>query len=295
MPKAVKKGASRHRKECFTEDELTMLADTLAENAEVVFANNLKREAQSKKKEIWQLVAHKVSAVGNTPRTVKDVRKRWDDLRLRFRNIMSADRSQGLATGGGPSSPIKLSRWEETCTSTIGIEAMKGVGDMERGTTSTADGGSDPDSEARDSAAQATTPRKKAMGREESNRPLTSKRPVKPQLLQKGKAPQGATSLVRLRATATATVPTTSVSNAQEPVADGALSAANSSVGEAAATAPQTDEDVQSQGQLCVPVEDGSSDYLPNPVPHHHPRSHHCAPPMPAHRSSLEGSQGKGA
>ncbi|XP_069468402.1 myb-related transcription factor, partner of profilin-like [Ambystoma mexicanum] len=269
MPKAVKEGASRQRKERFSEGELTILADSLAENAEVVFANDLKRAAQLKTKEIWELVAQKVSAVGNTPCTVKGVRKCWDDLRLRVRHILSANRSQGLANGGGSSSLIKLSHWEETCASTIGIELIEGVGEMEHGATSSTDGGSDPDSEAWDSTVQATTLRKKSRGREEGNRPSTSKGPCKAQLPQKAKAPQDAKSLGRLSATATAAVPTTAASIAQEPVADGALSAVNSSVREAAATSlplwgggshSTPDDEVQSQGQVCVPVENVSSD-----------------------------------
>ncbi|XP_069502418.1 myb-related transcription factor, partner of profilin-like [Ambystoma mexicanum] len=290
MPKAVKKGASQQRKERFSEDELTMLADTLAENAEVVFANDLKRAAQLKKKDIWEEVACKVSAVGNIPRTVKDVCKQWDDLRLRVCNIMSANRSQGLATGGGPSSPIKFRQWEETCASTIGIESIEGVGEMEHGAISSTDGGSDPDSEAHDSAAQATTPRKKARGREEGNRPSTSKGPDKPQMPQKGKAPQDTTSLGRLRATGTATVPTTAVCTAQEPVADGALSAANNSVGETVARAPHSDEDVQSQGQVCIPVKDESSDLPATPSP---PPSPQITPFSTTNDSTQEQSGGE--
>ncbi|XP_069495631.1 myb-related transcription factor, partner of profilin-like [Ambystoma mexicanum] len=249
MPKAVKKGASRQRKERFDEEELTMLAETLAENANVVFAQSLKREAVIKKKGIWALVAQRVSAVGNTSRTTKDVRKRWDDLHLRVRNILSANRSQAIATGRGASSPIKLSRWEEICASTIGIEAIEGLG-------------SDPDSEARYSTPQMTRPRKRAW--DEGNRPSSSKAPHKLWQAPKSKPPQGATALVPPRPVNI--VPTTTVTLAQETV-EGALSAENSSVGEAAAIAPLTDD--EARAQVCVPVEDNSSDLpgTPSPAP----------------------------
>ncbi|XP_069486326.1 myb-related transcription factor, partner of profilin-like [Ambystoma mexicanum] len=111
MPKAMKKGASRQHKDRFNKDELTMLTETLAENADVVFAQSLKREAFIRKKEIWALVAEKANAVGNTPRTTKDCRKRWDDLRLQVRNILSANRSQAIATGGGI--PAEVEQQEE--------------------------------------------------------------------------------------------------------------------------------------------------------------------------------------
>ncbi|XP_069486289.1 myb-related transcription factor, partner of profilin-like [Ambystoma mexicanum] len=267
MPKAPKKGAMSQRKVRFSEEELNMLADTLAENEDIVFVADLRRLAQLKKKEIWEEVAQKVSAVGTTPRTVKEFKKHWDDLRLRVRNILSANRSQGLATGIGPNSPIKMTRWDETCASTIGMEAIERVGDMERGAPSSADGGSDSDSDAQDSAAQATTPLKNARGRENTNRPSTSKGPGKAHQPLKAKAPQDAKALGRQRASTTATVLTTGVSTAEEPVADGALSAANSSVGEAAATAPLSDDKEQTHGEVCVLEDDVSSELHGTPSP----------------------------
>ncbi|XP_069488679.1 myb-related transcription factor, partner of profilin-like [Ambystoma mexicanum] len=139
MPKAPKKRSARLRKERFSQDELQMLVDTLHEHAGTVFKSNLRREAVLRKKEIWALVGQKVSAVGNTPRTVKDGRKRWDDLRLKVQNILSVNRTQALETGGGPSSPIKLTPWEETCASMIGPESIEGVGEMGCGATTSAD------------------------------------------------------------------------------------------------------------------------------------------------------------
>ncbi|XP_069482609.1 myb-related transcription factor, partner of profilin-like [Ambystoma mexicanum] len=139
MGKALKKGAAHLRKVRFSEDELNMLADTLAENGDDVFAADMSRPAIMRKKEIWEEVARKVSEVGTTPRTMKDVCKCWDDLRLHVRNILAANRSQGMETGGGASSPIKTTRWEETCARTFGMELIEGVGEKERGAQSSAD------------------------------------------------------------------------------------------------------------------------------------------------------------
>ncbi|XP_069494369.1 myb-related transcription factor, partner of profilin-like [Ambystoma mexicanum] len=72
MWKATHKTTPRLRKKRFSDEELNMLADTLAAHADEVFANNLKSEVQLRKKEIWEEVARKVSAVGTTPCTVKD-------------------------------------------------------------------------------------------------------------------------------------------------------------------------------------------------------------------------------
>ncbi|XP_069494610.1 uncharacterized protein [Ambystoma mexicanum] len=190
------------------------------------------------------------------PRTVKDVKKRWDDLRLRVHNILSANWSQGLATGSGSNTPIKLSRWEETCTSTIGIESIEGVGEMECGASSSADVGRDTNSDAEDSAAQATTPTKRARSREDTNRPSISKGTGKAHQQPRTKAPLNGRKQGRHRSATTPTVPTPVESSTVEPVADGTLSVATSLVGEAAATAPQSGDEVLSQGEVCVPEED---------------------------------------
>ncbi|XP_069498846.1 myb-related transcription factor, partner of profilin-like [Ambystoma mexicanum] len=240
MPKALKKGAARLRKERFSEEELSMLADTLAENRDVVFSNDMRRPAMMRKKEVWAWVARKVSAVGTTPRTVKDVQKCWDDLRLRVHNIISANRSQGMATCGGAASPIKMTRWEETCSSTIGMEAIEGVGDMERGALSSADAGTQSESEDQDPREEAATPAKKSRGMEGANRPSTSRGRGQPGLLRMPNTTQEPTAQMCIRDTTTAPTPATST---QEPVAEGTVSTASSTVRETAATAALSDDE----------------------------------------------------
>ncbi|XP_069481436.1 myb-related transcription factor, partner of profilin-like [Ambystoma mexicanum] len=149
MPKVVKKACDRQRQDRFSREELTMLAETLQDNAAVVFSTQMSRMAIAKKKAIWSLVAQRVSAVGSVPRNTQQCRKRWDDLRLRIRSILSANRNLGTATGGGCDSPIKLQAWEEICASTIGMESIQGGGGMERGVPTSGDAAASSDSEAR--------------------------------------------------------------------------------------------------------------------------------------------------
>ncbi|XP_069476399.1 myb-related transcription factor, partner of profilin-like [Ambystoma mexicanum] len=137
----------RRQKPRFCDVELNMLADTLVEHADVVFCADLCWEAQMHKKAVWKEVVQKVSAVRTTPRTVRDCRKRWDNLQLRVRNFLSANRSQGMATGGGAPSPIKLAPWEETCSTVMDMESIKGVGDAEMGVPKPTDDGTGSDSE----------------------------------------------------------------------------------------------------------------------------------------------------
>ncbi|XP_069476376.1 myb-related transcription factor, partner of profilin-like [Ambystoma mexicanum] len=112
MPQSTLKGTPHLRKQRFCDEELIMLVDTLAQHADVVFSTDLRRATQMRKKKIWEEVAQKVSAVGTTTCNTKECRKRWDDLRLRVRNMLTANRQQAQATGSEPSTAIKLPQWE---------------------------------------------------------------------------------------------------------------------------------------------------------------------------------------
>ncbi|XP_069476353.1 myb-related transcription factor, partner of profilin-like [Ambystoma mexicanum] len=147
MPKAPKKTADRLRKQRFSPDELLIMVGTLEEHAEIVFSGHMRKEPVLRKKNICAQVAQRVSAVDGTSCIPKDCRKRWDDLWLRVWSILSANRSQAQETRGGPSSPMKLMPWEETCGGLIGQESIEGVGNMECGAPSSADGGSEHGSE----------------------------------------------------------------------------------------------------------------------------------------------------
>ncbi|XP_069506172.1 myb-related transcription factor, partner of profilin-like [Ambystoma mexicanum] len=154
MPKALKKATDRQRKEKFSTEELLMLTQTLSDNAAVVFANDMRRETLLKQKAIWVEVGMKVSAVGSSTRTVRECRKKRDDLRLRVRMILAENHK--TATAGGSGSPIKLKEWEETCTNLIRVECIEGVGRMEHGVADTSDGATEgPPSAAASSAGEA--------------------------------------------------------------------------------------------------------------------------------------------
>ncbi|XP_069510108.1 uncharacterized protein [Ambystoma mexicanum] len=145
LSKASRIMETRHQKPRFTETELHMLTDTIVEHAGELFSTDQCHRTQQQKNEIWQQVAQRVSAVGAARRTVKDCHKRWDDLRLRVRNLLSANCKQYRATGGGPSSPIRLLPWEEKCSNVLHMEGVEGVGAAEAGARTPFEGGTTSD------------------------------------------------------------------------------------------------------------------------------------------------------
>ncbi|XP_069468394.1 myb-related transcription factor, partner of profilin-like [Ambystoma mexicanum] len=99
MPKAVKRTTDHLSKERFSREELTMLAETLQKHADVVFFTDITHAAVQRKKQIWLEVAQKVSAVGTTPRTPKDCRKRRDDLHARIQTVVTRTPGRKKARG----------------------------------------------------------------------------------------------------------------------------------------------------------------------------------------------------
>ncbi|XP_069476371.1 nuclear apoptosis-inducing factor 1-like [Ambystoma mexicanum] len=205
MPKAIKKTTDRQRKEKFTNEELTMLTETLAVNADVVFANDMRRETLICRKAIWAEVALKVSAVGTTTRTVRDCRTRWDDLRLQVRSLLSANRN--MATGGGADSPIKLKEWVETCANMIGVESIEGVGSMEHGVATTSDGGSHTDSEELGTATLAPPATNRPRPQDTGDTPTTSKGKGRRVPMQRAKHRLSDTATIPLSTPATTAPP----------------------------------------------------------------------------------------
>ncbi|XP_069488952.1 myb-related transcription factor, partner of profilin-like [Ambystoma mexicanum] len=233
MPKAFKKSTDRQRKEKFTPEELNMLTQTLAENADVVFANDMQRPTILKKKAIWEQVAVKVSAVGTSTRTVRECRKRWDDLRLRVRGILAENHR--IASEGGAGSPTRLKEWEETCGNLIAVESIEGVGSMEVGVGSHTDGEDAADA----SLAPATSKRPRAQESEDT--PTTSRGKGGRSHLMTMKHRRSATVRAAVPVPQTAATPLEEIPQAPIAATEGPPSAAASSAGEAAATAPLSD------------------------------------------------------
>ncbi|XP_069506985.1 myb-related transcription factor, partner of profilin-like [Ambystoma mexicanum] len=123
--------ARRRRKQRFSEAELTVLVEHIVDHAEMLFSADQQRATQQSCKEVWAEAA----------RTVKDCHKRWDDLRLRVRNLIAAYRHHSTGTGGSPAYPLKLQSWEERCSSVLHLEGIHGIGDAEAGVSPPVDAG----------------------------------------------------------------------------------------------------------------------------------------------------------
>ncbi|XP_069058564.1 nuclear apoptosis-inducing factor 1-like [Pleurodeles waltl] len=105
---------SRSRKPCFSERELRVMVDEIMRVAPQLLGAQVQHTSFGRKMEMWVRIVDRVNAVGPHIRTRNDIRKRWNDLRGKVRNLVSRHQLQAKETGGGlPSAPLRLSPWEE--------------------------------------------------------------------------------------------------------------------------------------------------------------------------------------
>ena len=83
--------------------------------------------ASWKKKEKWEEVAMKVSAVGVSDRTGNECRKKWTKYRRKGKGNANEVQQHIKKTGGGPQTSTNLNETEELAAAVIGKTAIEGV------------------------------------------------------------------------------------------------------------------------------------------------------------------------
>ncbi|XP_078524907.1 uncharacterized protein LOC144797982 [Lissotriton helveticus] len=103
----------------------------MVSNHELLFGRKSREVPESRKRRIWEEIQHKVNAVGVTPRSVEDLRKRWYNLCLRSKEKLAARLEQSRITGGGTSSVSDCPPLEELVEGTLQPESVGGVADLD--------------------------------------------------------------------------------------------------------------------------------------------------------------------
>ncbi|KAJ1118252.1 hypothetical protein NDU88_006447 [Pleurodeles waltl] len=79
--------------------------------------------------ELWWRIVDRVNAVGQHPRTMDDIRKRWNELQGKVRSIAARHQLAVQRTGGGPPPPPpQLTACEEQVFAMLHPEGLAGVG-----------------------------------------------------------------------------------------------------------------------------------------------------------------------
>ena len=113
---------------CFSEAELTVLVDEILRVEPQLFGDQIQHTSMSRKTELWARIINRVNAVGTTPRTERDIRRRWHDLKAKVRKEYYRYHLTTRFTGGGsPQAPLQLFPWEEKVLAILHTEGLTGI------------------------------------------------------------------------------------------------------------------------------------------------------------------------
>jgi len=121
--------AERKRKPRFSEKEVDILIEKVNDNAEQLFARFSDQVTNKKKKIAWVEVQNSVNASSFVPRTLDEIKKKWDDVKRITKKRATDVRKDMKKTGGGESSHDPLTQTEELVISLIGEEKVYGMTD----------------------------------------------------------------------------------------------------------------------------------------------------------------------
>ena len=116
--------AERKRKPRFSEKEVDILIEKVNDNAEQLFARFSDQVTNKKKKMAWVEVQNSVNASSFVPRTLDEIKKKWDDVKRITKKRANDVRKDMKKTGGGESSRDPLTQTEELVISLIGEEKV---------------------------------------------------------------------------------------------------------------------------------------------------------------------------
>lgn len=101
--------AERKRKPKFSKEELDILVTEVTRHEADLFGRETMRLSHADRDKIWKGIARKVTSVSQVPRSVKDVKHRWDDMKRRTKDKLAFMQQSLTGPGtGGHAHPIML-------------------------------------------------------------------------------------------------------------------------------------------------------------------------------------------
>ncbi|XP_042308823.1 PR domain-containing protein 11 isoform X6 [Sceloporus undulatus] len=110
----------RKRKPKFSREELDILVTEVTRNEARLFGRETIRLSHADRDKIWEGIARKITSVSNVPRSVKDIKHRWDDMKRRTKDkLVYMQRSLSSPSSPGRPSAIVLTAHERAIESTL--------------------------------------------------------------------------------------------------------------------------------------------------------------------------------
>ncbi|XP_038620506.1 PR domain-containing protein 11 isoform X4 [Tachyglossus aculeatus] len=110
----------RKRKPKFSKEELDILVTEVTHHEAVLFGRETMRLSHADRDKIWEGIARKITSVSQVPRSVKDIKHRWDDMKRRTKDKLAFMQQSLSGPGGGGRPPtIVLTAHERAIESTL--------------------------------------------------------------------------------------------------------------------------------------------------------------------------------
>nr|XP_022308062.1 myb-related transcription factor, partner of profilin-like [Crassostrea virginica] len=117
------------RKANWTDANISLLVDLVTDGTErwaIIrgkFSPSL--TIQSKQK-VWMEITERVNSSSSCLRTLKDVKKKWQDIQSHTKKKEATRKTEMKRTGGGPP-PSELKAWEEKIIGVLSNEILSGI------------------------------------------------------------------------------------------------------------------------------------------------------------------------
>lgn len=112
--------AERKRKPKFSKEELDILVTEVTRNEAMLFGRETMRLSHADRDKIWEGIARQITSVSQVPRSVKEIKHRWDDMKRRTKDKLAfMQRSLSSPGSTGRPSAIVLTAHERAIESTL--------------------------------------------------------------------------------------------------------------------------------------------------------------------------------
>lgn len=104
-PRNVAPLAERKRKPKFSKEELDILVTEVTHHEAVLFGRETMRLSHADRDKIWEGIARKITSVSQVPRSIKDIKHRWDDMKRRTKDKLAFMQQSLSGPGAGARAP----------------------------------------------------------------------------------------------------------------------------------------------------------------------------------------------
>ncbi|MEE6518376.1 hypothetical protein FKM82_029345 [Ascaphus truei] len=116
----------RKRKPKFSKEELDMLVTEVTRKEAMLFGRKTMRLSHADRDKIWEGIAHKITSISQVPRSVKDVKHRWDDMKRRTKDKLDFMQRSLPGPSGKHGPTIVLTAHERAIESTLQAQQAHG-------------------------------------------------------------------------------------------------------------------------------------------------------------------------